>query len=163
MRRIQNSLADLFKGGSDGVRGFGRAVIDTFRDILANKAAKELADLFASFGAGGSRAGSGGFLGSLFGGLFGAGSLFGFANGGQFKVGGSGGTDSQLVAFRASPNETVTVTRPDQRMGGASIVINNSIDARGATQELAAKLPAILRENNRKMFDELDRRFGLAT
>lgn len=37
-----------------------------------------------------------------------------FQNGGSFKVGGSGGTDSQLVQFRASPNETVTVRTPGQ-------------------------------------------------
>lgn len=47
--------------------------------------------------------------------------LFGFARGGSFKVGGTGGTDSQLVAFRASPDETVSITRPDQRGGGIHI------------------------------------------
>jgi hypothetical protein len=47
----------------------------------------------------------------------GIGGLMGFARGGEFEVGGSGGVDSQLVAFRASPNETVTIRRPDQ-MGG---------------------------------------------
>ncbi|PLU83526.1 hypothetical protein BMJ22_04060, partial [Sinorhizobium medicae] len=49
------------------------------------------------------------------GGIFGLiGSLFGFANGGSFKVGGAGGADSQIVAFRASPNERVSVTKPGQ-------------------------------------------------
>src|SRR5258708_9894749 len=33
-----------------------------------------------------------------------------FATGGSFQVGGSGGTDSQLVQFKASPWETVTVS-----------------------------------------------------
>ena len=46
---------------------------------------------------------------------------YGFAMGGSFRVGGSGGTDSQLVQFRASPNETVTIRRPDQ--GGGGLVI----------------------------------------
>jgi len=46
----------------------------------------------------------------------------GFANGGSMKVGGVGGTDSQLVAFRASPNERVTVTRPEQSIGGNTTV-----------------------------------------
>lgn len=41
-------------------------------------------------------------------------NLQGFQNGGSFRVGGSGGTDSQLVAFRASPNETVAVRTPGQ-------------------------------------------------
>lgn len=43
-----------------------------------------------------------------------AGSL-GFANGGEFEVGGSGPVDSQLVKFWASPDETVTVETPQQR------------------------------------------------
>lgn len=39
----------------------------------------------------------------------------GFAHGGSFRVGGSGGTDSQPVMFMASPNETVTIQTPQQR------------------------------------------------
>ena len=64
-----------------------------------------------------------GTSGGLFSGLS---NLFGFANGGQFQVGGQGGTDSQLVAFRASPNETVTVTKPGQQgvSNGDKIIIN---------------------------------------
>jgi TP901 family phage tail tape measure protein len=38
----------------------------------------------------------------------------GFQSGGGFKVGGSGGPDSQMVAFRASPNESVSVRTPGQ-------------------------------------------------
>ena len=52
--------------------------------------------------------GPGGFVLGL------ASGLFGFQHGGQFQVGGQGGPDSQTVAFRASPGETVTVTPPGQ-------------------------------------------------
>ena len=38
-----------------------------------------------------------------------------FQNGGDFKVGGAGGTDSQMVAFKASPGETVSVRTPMQQ------------------------------------------------
>lgn len=38
----------------------------------------------------------------------------GFAGGGSMIVGGSGGTDSQFIAMRASPGETITTTRPGQ-------------------------------------------------
>lgn len=38
----------------------------------------------------------------------------GFAFGGDFTVGGTGGTDSQLVAFRATPGERVSVRTPTQ-------------------------------------------------
>jgi tape measure domain-containing protein len=37
-----------------------------------------------------------------------------FATGGEFRVGGSGGTDSQMVAFRATPGEKVAVSTPQQ-------------------------------------------------
>lgn len=51
----------------------------------------------------------------------------GFANGGSFMVGGSGGTDSQFVQFKASPDERVTVETPAQQRagGGGSITIQN--------------------------------------
>lgn len=61
------------------------------------------------------------------------GGLMGFANGGSFKVGGAGGIDSQLVAFRASPNERVSITKPGQDMGaGGTIVFNQNFVNDGA-------------------------------
>jgi len=64
------------------------------------------------------------------------GGLFGFQTGGSFEVGGSGGADSQLMAFRATPGEMVNVTK-----GGASnsngprlTIINN-----GTPQNYAVK------------------------
>lgn len=39
----------------------------------------------------------------------------GFQTGGSFRVGGSGGADSQIVAFRATPNEVVSVRTPSQQ------------------------------------------------
>ena len=38
----------------------------------------------------------------------------GFRTGGEFTVGGSGGSDSQMVAFRATPGEKVRVNTPSQ-------------------------------------------------
>lgn len=46
--------------------------------------------------------------------------LLGFANGGSFTVGGAGGIDSQLVAFRATPGESVQVGGGG--MGGGVVV-----------------------------------------
>jgi hypothetical protein len=72
------------------------------------------------------------------GGIGDIGALFGFAQGGQFAVGGSGGTDSQLVAFRATPNEIVTVQTPEQAAAGGpgggavnvrTIVVNSQREA----------------------------------
>lgn len=41
-------------------------------------------------------------------------NFVGFRTGGSMEVGGSGGVDSQMVAFRASPGERVTVNTPTQ-------------------------------------------------
>ncbi len=158
-RNMQSAMADFFFDPfADGLKGMLKGFVDILRRMVAEAAAAKIFEALG-FGAGGFSGGGGG-LGGLFSGIT---KLFGFANGGQFKVGGSGGTDSQLVAFRASPNETVTVTRPDQRMGGPSIVLNYSpqIDARGADIGLTQRLPAILNEQSRRIFDELDRRYGL--
>jgi len=43
----------------------------------------------------------------------------GYAFGGDFTVGGTGGTDSQLVAFRATPGETVSVRTPTKNNDAA--------------------------------------------
>lgn len=47
--------------------------------------------------------------------------ITGFATGGSFEVGGKGGTDANLVAFKATRGERVTVSTPGQQdaMGGA--------------------------------------------
>ncbi len=50
------------------------------------------------------------------------GKLPGFKTGGSFTVGGSGGADSQMVAFRATPGEMVDVRKPGQDQGGAMAV-----------------------------------------
>jgi hypothetical protein len=42
-----------------------------------------------------------------------------FAVGGQLTVGGSGGTDTTLVQFKATPGEVVTVNTPDQMAQGS--------------------------------------------
>jgi len=86
---------------------------------------------------GGSGILGGGFLQGLLGGLI------GFRNGGSFDVGGSGGIDSQLVAFKASPNERVSVTKPGQDLRAAvrgGDVYH--IDARGADAAAIARLEA---------------------
>lgn len=71
--------------------------------------------------------------------ISGGGPIPGHATGTQYTVGGSGGTDSQVQAFRATPGERVTVETQAQQAqndaaksggggGGAPIVINNHVD-----------------------------------
>lgn len=72
---------------------------------------------------------------------------FGFAKGGQFMVGGSGGTDSQEVKFRASPNERVTVETPAQRKQ------NDALRAAGAAASSASPAAASPNINNVVVLD----------
>jgi hypothetical protein len=44
---------------------------------------------------------------------------------------------------------------------GGGVSVNYQIDARGATMDLTQALPGILADNNRRIFDELDRRYGI--
>ncbi len=67
-----------------------------------------------SGGKGGESGGLGG-IGSAIGGLGTITKLFGFAQGGEGLVKGSGGTDSQLVQFMATPGEQVMVLTPQQQ------------------------------------------------
>jgi hypothetical protein len=77
-------------------------------------------------------------------------SFFGFASGGEFDVSGNGGTDSQLVAFRATPGERVSVRTPGQQQAAApsvTVVVNGHIygdEALKATIEEASKRGAAL-------------------
>lgn len=52
------------------------------------------------------------------------GPMPGFADGGSFMVGGSGGTDSQPVQFWATPGERVDITTPAQQRSSGSKEIN---------------------------------------
>ncbi len=105
-----------------------------------------LANIFGGVGSSGGSSSasgpdySGGGFGPPGGGVYGS-----FATGGSFNVGGSGGTDSQVVAFRATPGEHVSVG------GGQGVVVNNYIDARGATTDLVAAFPTIMKQNNEQL------------
>lgn len=61
--------------------------------------------------------------------------LPGYKTGGEFMVGGTGGADSQLVAFRASPDERVKIETPAQQRkndqkGGTTNQTNVSVPVR---------------------------------
>lgn len=89
--------------------------------------------------------GTGGSVGGIVGGI---GKLFGFANGGDFTVGGSGATDSQVVAFRATPGERVSIRTPAQAAGGGSgggvtVHQTNNFSSGVTRQELASMLPKV--------------------
>ncbi len=152
-QNIQSGMSDLFfdvmQGKlSDLGNRFKLALDRMVADVLAAKAATAL------FGVGfgkanepiGGLVGQGiGWLGGAFG--FGGGStasmaaaagnsgamegvlLGAFASGGSFTVGGAGGTDSQMVGFKATPGERVTVETPGQQRARGGINFNGPLVA----------------------------------
>lgn len=72
--------------------------------------------------------------------------VVGYQHGGSFRVGGRGGADSQLVAFRATPGERVTVQTPAQQAASAvNVVVNvGEVRDRSDADYLAALLPEAL-------------------
>jgi len=134
---IGSSIADAIKGTKEWS--------DVLKDVLSTVAQIVLSGL-------GRSGGFGGFLSSLLGGLV------GFANGGSFQVGGAGGIDSQLVAFRASPNETVSIHKPGQDMGGRSVVINAPINAPGADPAQLKRVEESVKELGRNIPKIVDQR-----
>jgi len=157
---IERSLTDALMRGFES----GKSAGENFRDTLYNMfrtlvlrpiieaQVKPIAGAvnaaMGSVGGGGILGGLGKWLG-IGGGADPMAGTLGFGSGGAFRVGGSGGTDSQLVAFRASPDETVTVTRPEQSAGGGgsvTVINNNTIDARSDQASILMML-----ERNRQM------------
>lgn len=126
----ENALAKFAETGKFSVKDMVDSIFaDLSRLAVRSAITGPLANAIGTGTAGGG--GSLGFLSGLFGGNNAAagggggvggaaalGSLAasfpGFKNGAEFQVGGVGGTDSQFVGFRASPDETVKVTKPGQ-------------------------------------------------
>jgi hypothetical protein len=76
----------------------------------------------------------------------------GFASGGSFVVGGSGGTDSQAVTFKATPGEIVTIATPDQAASG----IASLTPAPGSTTDIEE----LLKDQTKAIVDAIN---GLKT
>jgi hypothetical protein len=123
-------------------------------DVLKGVLQQIASMAFSKMGGGGSG------IGGLFSGIFKG--LLGFANGGSFQVGGAGGIDSQLVAFKASPNETVSITKPGQSAGGGSIVFAPVINAQGADQAGLARVQRQLNDMQRNFGKMVDGRIGVS-
>lgn len=102
-----NAITEFAKTGTLDIRQFFQDIFANLLKLMTNQIFSQLVSgMFTGGGAGGG--GGGGWLAGL-------GSFLGFAGGGDFKVGGAGGTDSQLVAFRASPDERVKIMTPEQQ------------------------------------------------
>lgn len=117
---IESAIGELVTKGKINFSDLVRSMLADLAKLSAKQfITKPLEGLLSSVTKG-FFGGSGGGLSSLFGGAGGgAGApldlssfLKPFAEGGDFSVGGAGGIDSQLVAFRATPGERVSVSKP---------------------------------------------------
>jgi TP901 family phage tail tape measure protein len=112
---VSNAVVGAFDGLTDAIVNFAKTGELNIKAVFASLAAEMLKiatnQLFAQL-LGGLGGGLGGGGGGGFGGL---GKLLGFQNGGSGMVTGAGGTDSSLVAFRATPGERVDISTPGQQ------------------------------------------------
>lgn len=140
---LASTLGNAFSGLIDG----SKSLKDSVKDVLSELGKAAFNDglkalMGAIFGTGtaaGGTDGGGGGLGSLLGNAFK--KLVGFKDGGEFNVGGTGGIDSQLVAFKASPNERVSITKPGQeRNTGGDSYRGGDIVIQGDASENTVRL-----------------------
>ena len=135
---------DFEKEGLEQSKNYGAALQRTNARMAqaGGKAAGDFGDIFSNM-AGGVASAVGGGIGSFLGNLFA--DVLGFQHGGSFKVGGSGGRDSQLVAFKASPRERVSVETPGQqnKQGSGNVTY---IDARGVDPGQMDRLIQVVRD-----------------
>ncbi|MEC9246274.1 MAG: phage tail tape measure protein [Pseudomonadota bacterium] len=154
VKGIASSAADGIAGSFEGIgSGIAEAIKGTreWKDVALDAIRSVASSILSNMNFGG------GIFGGLLKGLLGG--LVGFANGGSFRVGGSGGIDSQLVAFKASPNETVDIRKPGQDAGGGGgYAPTYNIDARGADQAAIARLERGLSEIDRNFDRRVDAR-----
>lgn len=120
------TLASLYQ---DAFRGGTKAIWTDFKDIGISVIASLLAQ-FTLARLSGKGFDFGGSLASVLGSV-----LPGFADGGSFTVGGVGGIDRNLVAFRATRGERVTIDKDGDGARGGTGGISLVVNAPGATAE----------------------------
>ena len=152
-KSMQSAFADfLFDPFENGLKGMLAGFLNVIRRMLSELLAQQL--LTAFFGA---FAGSSGIVGQFASAALGG--LQARAKGGPVT-----GGSPYLVGERGPelfvPSTGGTVLPNGAGMGGG-LAVSYNIDARGATMELTQALPSILADNNRRIFDELDRRYGI--
>ena len=114
-RRVIAALIQASMQAISGAAGGGGGGVNWAKIGLG--AVKAIAGI-GGFGGGGAADAAAAGGGLSFGSVDQAFSPVKFASGGSFEVGGSGGTDSQRIAFDATPGELVEVRRPGGTAGG---------------------------------------------
>jgi len=151
-QNIQSAFADfLFDPFENGLKGMLAGFLNVIRRMIAEVAASSILNaIFAPL------TGSGGFVGTF------AKAITGKAMGGPVSA------RTPYIVGERGPELFVPGTSggivPSNKLGmgnGVTVAPVYNIDARGASAELQNALPGILQENNRRIFDELDRRYGI--
>lgn len=102
------------------IRGAFESIFGDLRSLLS-QAGRSLFQAFQSRGSGESLWST---LGRAASTMMGGSRLPAFASGGSMRVGGTGGIDSQVRSIRATPNETITVTKPGQFPAGGAMAVH---------------------------------------
>lgn len=152
-RSMQAAFADfLFDPFENGLKGMLAGFLNVIRRMLAELLAQQLLTAFFGAFAGGS-----GIVGQ-----FASAALAGLQP--RAKGGPVTGSTPYLVGERGPelfiPSTGGSIVPNGAGMGGG-VSVNYQIDARGATMELTQALPGLLADNNQRIFDELDRRYGI--
>jgi hypothetical protein len=149
-RQMQQSFAAfLFDPFQDGLRGMLKGFVDMIRQMVAQLLAQQLLLAFLS-----PFKGTAGIFGQMYG------ALEKKATGGPVSA-----NRPYIVGERGPelfvPGSSGGIVPNHAMMGGMTVAPVYNIDARGATADLQSALPGILQENNRRIFEELDRRYGV--
>ena len=149
-RQMQQSFAAfLFDPFQDGLRGMLKGFVDMIRQMVAQLLAQQLLLAFLS-----PFKGTAGIFGKMYG------ALEKKATGGPVSA-----NRPYIVGERGPelfvPGSSGGIVPNGAMMGGMTVAPVYNIDARGATADLQSALPGILQENNRRIFEELDRRYGV--
>jgi hypothetical protein len=161
-KALREQMAGTFRGALDslksgGTKGLFQWMADQLSDRLMHRLADTLTSLMDQLLKAMSSSGGGGGIFSTIGtaltSMFGGGSTPGFATGGSFTVGGSGGIDSQMVKFRATPGEMVNIRHGNDNGGGGAVVF----DLRGAvmTSDLLNQMNAISARTGGQVYGQI--------
>lgn len=130
---FQTFFFDLMDGKIESLKDVFTGLLQFVKQIIAQVTAQLVAQQVLKYAMAGFAANLPSGAGSAANLPSGYSATSGFASGGSFRVGGSGGTDSQFVGFMASPDERVLIQTPAQQRGGmnGNAVINITINANG--------------------------------
>lgn len=161
-KALREQMAGTFRGALDSLKSGGtKGLFQWMADQLSDRLMDRLADILTNLAdqlmkAMSSSGGGGGIfstIGTALTSMFGGGSTPGFATGGSFTVGGSGGIDSQLMQFRATPGEMVNIRHGNDNGGGGAVVF----DLRGAvmTSDLLNQMNAISARTGGQVYGQI--------